>query len=51
MSFDGKGRKTIREIQAITEEKLAIFQTRDTASKTRGVHVLLTERKADIPDE
>ena len=37
MSFDGKGRKTIREIQAITEEKLAIFQTRGTLSKTRGL--------------
>ena len=36
MSFDGKGRKTIREIQAITEEKLAIFQTRDTSSKNKG---------------
>lgn len=36
MSFDGKGRKTIREIQAITEEKLAIFQTRGTSSKNKG---------------
>ena len=36
MSFDGKGRKTIREIQTFTEEKLAIFQTRDTLVKNKG---------------
>nr|DAS08228.1 MAG TPA: hypothetical protein [Caudoviricetes sp.] len=41
----------MRRDQTEIEEKLAIFQTRDTSSKTRGVHVLLTERKADISDE
>ena len=35
MSFDGKGRKTIREIQTFTEEKLANFETCGVSSKTR----------------